>query len=204
MSTFRTPVGPQPSSVYWRRRLVVGVGLLAVVIVILMIVFSPKGDGKDPSGDPSATPSNSALPNAGDLEPQACNPEAITVEAITDAAEYPAGQQPLLSMKITNLGAAACTINVGTDVQEYRITSGSDNIWNSSDCLQNAAPTEITLEPGLDNAQSIPPFAWERTRSSPTTCEGERPQVVGGGATYRLAVSLGDIESAESKAFLLY
>lgn len=204
MSTFRNPVGPQPSSVYWRRRLVVGGGLLLVIVIILLIVFSPKGDDKDPASKPSPTPSASSSAALGDLEPQACNPDSISLEAVTDASEYQAGQQPLISMKITNLGAAACTINVGTDAQEYRITSGSDAIWNSRDCQTAPAPTEITLEPGADKAQSTAPFAWDRTRSSATTCDANRPEVAAGGGTYRLTVLLGDIESAESKPFLLY
>jgi hypothetical protein len=202
MSTIMNPVGPQPSSVYWRRRLVVGGGLLLVIIVILLIVFSPKGDGK-PTASASPKPSNSGS-SLEDLEPQPCNPESITVTAITDKDQYAAGELPQLSMTITNLGAAACTLNVGTDAQKYSITSGSDPIWNSGDCLQNPAPTQITLEPGADKAQTTPPFSWERERSSTTTCEGDRPDVGAGGATYRLSVSLGEIESAEDKAFLLY
>jgi len=203
MSTFRNPVGPQPSSVYWRRRLVVGGALLLILIVILLIVFAPKGGTKDPVAKPSSSPSSSssALEN---LEPTACNPDSISLEAITDAGEYPAGQQPLISMKIINLGAVACTINVGTDAQEYRITSGNDAIWNSRDCQTAPAPQEFTLEPGVDNAQSTTPFAWDRTRSSTTTCDADRPEVAAGGGTYRLTVLLGDIESAENKAFLLY
>jgi len=203
MSTFRNPVGPQPSSVYWRRRLIVGGGLLAVIIIILLIVFAPKGGQKDPSPKPSSSPSasSSALEN---LEPQPCNPESISLEAITDAGEYPATIQPQISMKITNLGAAACTINVGTDAQEYRITSGNDAIWNSRDCQTAPTPNEITLEPGVDKAQSTAPFAWDRTRSSATTCDTDRPEVAAGGGTYRLTVLLGDIESAEDRAFLLY
>ena len=204
MSTFRTPVGPQPSSVYWRRRLVVGGGLLLVLIIILLIVFSPKGGGeKDPVSKPTSSPSNSASGLDG-LEVQPCNPDAITLEAITDSTEYPAQQQPLISMKITNLGAAACTLNVGTDAQEYRITSGSDDIWNSRDCQTAPAEQPITLEPGVDNAQSTTPFPWDRTRSSTDTCDTTRTEVAAGGGTYKLSVLLGDIESAESKAFLLY
>lgn len=202
MSTIMNPVGPQPSSVYWRRRLVVGGGLLLVIIVILLIVFSPKDGGK-PTTTSSPKPSNSGT-SLEDLEPQPCNPETITITPVTDKDQYAAGEQPQLSMTITNLGAAACTLNVGTDAQEYSITSGSDPIWNSSDCLQNPTPAEIVLEPGADNAQSIPPFGWERERSSTTTCEGDRPDVAAGGATYRLSVSLGEIESADDKAFLLY
>lgn len=203
MSTFRNPVGPQPSSVYWRRRLVVGGGLLLVIIIILLVVFSPKGDGQKPAATPSSSPSASSS-SLDDLEPQPCNPDSISLEAVTDATEYPATIQPQISMKITNLGAAACTINVGTDAQEYRITSGNDAIWNSRDCQTAPTPNEITLEPGAAKAQSTAPFAWDRTRSSTTTCDGDRPEVAAGGGTYRLTVLLGEIESAEDRAFLLY
>ena len=65
-----------------------------------------------------------------------------------------------------------------------------------------SAPTEVTLEPGV--AKSTNPFAWDRTRSSTTTCTGDRPEVSAGGASYHLTVKLGDIESAETKQFLLY
>jgi len=204
MSTFRNPVGPQSANVYWRRRLFVGIGLLAVIIVVLLIVFAPKGGDAEKTADDTTptSPTSSAPPL--DADPSACNPDVITLEAVTDADSYQAGIQPLISMRITNLGTTACTINAGTDAQVYTITSGSDAIWNSSDCLQNAAEAVIELEPGVDNAQDVPPFPWERTRSSTTTCDGERPEVAGGGATYRLSVSLGDITSEEDKAFLLY
>ena len=38
MSTIRNPVGPQPPSVYWRRRLVALLALVAVIVVIVLIV----------------------------------------------------------------------------------------------------------------------------------------------------------------------
>ena len=41
MSTIKHPVGPQSSKVYWRRRLVVGLGLLAVLVIILLIIVRP-------------------------------------------------------------------------------------------------------------------------------------------------------------------
>ena len=181
----------------------VGGGLLLVIVIILLVVFAPKGGDKEPAATPSSSPTASSS-SLEDLEPQPCNPDAISLEAVTDAGEYQAGQQPQISMKITNLGAAACTINVGTDAQEYRITSGDDAIWNSRDCQTAPAPSEFTLEPGIDNAQSTTPFPWDRTRSSTTTCDTTRPEVTAGGGTYRLSVLLGDIESAESKPFLLY
>jgi hypothetical protein len=95
-------------------------------------------------------------------------------------------------------------INAGTDVQVYKITSGADPIWNSTDCQSNPVTTPIVLEPGEDKAQSTTPFPWDRTRSSKTTCDETRTQVAAGGGTYRLAVALGDIQSEGDKPFLLY
>lgn len=207
MSTFMNPVGPQPSNVYWRRRLVFGGVLLAVIIIILLIVFSPKGDATPTPTKTTPSSQGGGETNAAldpDAEADACNPDAILLEPITDLGSYQTGQQPLLSMKITNLGATACSLDVGTDVQNYQIMSGSDAIWNSKDCQVDPAPASIVLEPGADKAQSTTPFPWDRTRSSTTTCDGERPQVAAGGGTYRLTVVLGDTTSLTDKAFLLY
>ncbi|RKN42925.1 hypothetical protein [Streptomyces hoynatensis] len=44
MGSLRTPVGPLPSSIYWRRRAVV---LLPVVIVVLLIVWALRPSGGD-------------------------------------------------------------------------------------------------------------------------------------------------------------
>ncbi|MFL0711298.1 MAG: hypothetical protein ACJLS2_00255 [Microcella pacifica] len=57
MSTLRNPVGPQPPQVYWRRRLVVGLGILAVIIIIILIVVRPgAGDtATDPGADPEVS-----------------------------------------------------------------------------------------------------------------------------------------------------
>ncbi len=202
MSTFRTPVGPQPASVYWRRRLVLGIGLVAVIVIVLLIVFSPKGGEPTPVQTTSSSTDKTESSNAP-VDVAACVPAAITVTAITDKTSYTASEQPLVSMSITNNGAADCTINAGTDAQVYTITSGSDQIWTSTDCQSAPAPAEVTLKPGVPQATT--PFAWDRTRSSTTTCDGSRPAAVSGGAsppTYKLTVKLGDLESA-AVSFLL-
>jgi hypothetical protein len=206
MSTIRNPVGPQPPSVYWRRRLLVLLGLLAVVVVIVLIIVRP-GSGSPgasvsptPSDTPAATPTPTFTSAAGG---EACNPDQIAIAAITDANSYASGVQPKLSMSITNIGAAPCTFDVGTAAQEYIITSGTDRIWSSKDCQTGAAANLVILAPGLE--QTTTPFPWDRTRSSTTTCDTSRPAAVAGpdGPTYRLQVKLGDIES-EDVAFRLF
>jgi hypothetical protein len=199
MSTVRNPVGPQPPAVYWRRRLMVLLGLLAIIVIIVLIVVRPGGGtpgAETPT--PSDQPTNTAPPT---VEGEACNPAVIVLEPITDATTYAAGVEPQISMSITNTGAVACTLDVGTAEQVYSIVSGSDPIWNSRDCQEGAQAFEQLLEP--NTPLTTQPFPWDRTRSAPGTCDDGRPEVVAGGATYRLSVSLGDIESAEDTPFIL-
>ena len=203
MSTFRNPVGPQPASVYWKRRLILGLGLLAVLVVILLIVFRP-GPGTETPTDTHTTnaPKTPSGASTNPANVTACKSADIVLTPITDADSYNAEVNPLISMSIENKGAAACSIDAGTGAQEYRITSGSDQIWSSKDCQKDPAVASIVLTPGVP--QSTTPFPWDRTRSSTTTCDGDRPQVGAGGASYHLTVLLGDVSSGSTKQFLLF
>ena len=201
MSTIRNPVGPLPPQVYWRRRLVVGLGVLAVLIIVRPGTGAP---AEQPTPDPQST--ETAAPDEPGDEPAAgpataCTPSQVTVTPVTDAEVYAAGQQPLLSLTLLNTGTTACTLQAGSDVQSYVITSGSDRIWASTDCQEPGVPAEVTLEPGEPLSSS--PFAWSRTRSSADDCTSERDPVVAGGATYRLSVSVGEFESDGDRPFIL-
>lgn len=205
MSTFRNPVGPQSPQVYWRRRLIVGLGLLAVVVVILLIVFRPgagaSNDEKKPAGDDSPTSSTQPADVAEQEEGAACVPQNIAIKPVTDSTQYAAGAQPMISMSIVNNGTVACMMDVGTDLQVYEITSGSETYWKSTDCQAEKAPQQVALEPGV--AQSTTPIPWDRTRSDPATCEADRPAVPAGGASYHLKVSLGTLAPDATAQFLL-
>ncbi|MCU1404752.1 MAG: hypothetical protein JWQ43_1055, partial [Glaciihabitans sp.] len=103
---------------------------------------------------------------------------------------------------VVNNGEVPCEMSVGSDVQEYRITSGEDLIWSSKDCQTDPVSATTELEPGT--AVSTAPFAWNRTRSvAGGDCEAERESVTAGGASYHLDVILDGIESSESKQFIL-
>jgi len=200
MSTFKNPVGPQSSKVYWRRRLIVGLGLIAVIVIIILIVTRP-GSAPDKKTMATQTQSSSATtlaktPKDGD----ACAPANITLEAITDKSNYAAGQNPQISMKITNKGTTACTMNLGSTQQELTITSGSETYWDSKDCQTGAVDSTQVLKPGTP--LTTPAITWDRTRSSTTTCSSSRPPVTAGGASYHLTVKLGNITS-KSTQFLL-
>ncbi|GAA1696606.1 hypothetical protein GCM10009792_15760 [Microcella alkalica] len=211
MQSLRQPVGPLPPQVYWRRRLVVGIGLLAVILIVVLILVRPGAEqagasnpdapaASEPPADEAGAADEPAQP-ADPANPNACTPDQVQVAAVTDADSYPAEVQPLLSLTLTNTGSTPCVATVGTDVQEYVITSGSDRIWSSTDCQQNPSPAEVTLEPGAP--LSTTPFSWQRVRSEPGgACEGERTAAIGGGATYRLTVTIGGLTS-EAKPFVL-
>ena len=214
MSTFRNPVGPQPSKVYWRRRLVVLLGALAVIVAIVLIVVRP-GANADGAASPTKTPASTSQTDAATPKPTtsstakpaadgtaaACATGAVKVVPVTDASSYGAEGAPMLSLKLTNTGDAACTMSVGSDVQKYTITSGKDLIWTSTDCQTKPEKTTATLEPGKTVTST--PFAWDRTRSDPKTCNDDRDQVAADGASYHLDVTVDKVASTDSKQFIL-
>lgn len=200
MSTFRNPVGPQPASVYWRRRLVVGLGLLAVIVIVVLIIVRP-GSGA-PAPTPKPTGSNSASPAptnaAGQVE---CDPAKVTLEATTDSNSYDPGVNPVLTFSLKSLMTEPCTIAAGSDLQEFRITSGDELIWSSKDCQTGAVAATALLKPGIPFQG--PSLTWDRTRSSTDTCDTAREEVIAGGASYHLEVLVGDLKSKNDTQFLL-
>ncbi|MDF2444137.1 MAG: hypothetical protein JWR01_2340 [Subtercola sp.] len=209
--------------VYRRRRTVLLLGLLAVVVVVLLIILKPgSGAGSAPVGNQqAAVPSGSAVPSGGAAPDvaatalpdaaatggatdgsAACAAGNITVTAITDASNYAAGSSPQLSFSVVNTGSTACTINAGTSKQVYTITSGTETYWVSTDCQSDPSDTPAMLEPGV--VVTSTPFAWNRVRSSPSTCAGTQAAVPAGGASYHLTVSVDGIASAATAQFILY
>ncbi len=208
MSTFRNPVGPQPPKVYWRRRLLLGLGALAVIVIIILIILRPGAGNPTPAAttkpgaSPSATPSTAAsTPAVGAGAGAACVPSKIKLVAVTDKTTYASTDKPQISMSITNTGTADCTINLGSTQQQLIITSGSETIWDSKDCQTAPVDTPVTLKPGV--AVTTPAIPWDRTRSSKTTCDASRPPVTAGGASYHLGVKVGTLSSKATVQFLL-
>lgn len=205
MSTIRNPVGPQPPTVYWRRRLAVGLGLLVVIIVIILIVVRPGAGGEGtPSAGPSASPSASAGAEDEAEEPDTaadgmCRAQNLTIEAIADQDAYAPGEVPQVSMRLTNIGSTPCILDVTPTSQVFEVGSANEPYWLSSDCQEEAVEAMVTLEPNV--AQSTTPIPWDRTRSLP--CEGSDQQVPAGDATYYLQVRLGELESAQKTFRLL-
>lgn len=188
---------------------------MIVVAAIVLLVWQPWRTASAPpaatsptqsaaanpsaSGTPSAPASPSPSATATTAEP--CRSADLSVFAVTNKDTYAADEQPQLSITLSNEGPA-CLIDVGTSTQQYEVTSGSDTWWRSTDC--QAEPTEQVVELAAgQTVSSQEPLVWDRTRSSVDTCgeDDERPAAQPG--TYNLQVSIGGIEAADTKSFVL-
>ena len=153
----------------------------------------------DAALEPSATPDPTATPAA-----KPCVSRNVTVEALTDQDTYEAGQNPQLSIRLTNDGSEDCTLNVGTSGQSFTIMSGSDVWWRSTDCQTEPSDMVVLIAAG-QSVTSAAPLTWDRTRSAVGTCDDPgRQSAPGGGASYHLSVEIGGIGSTQSKQMLLY
>lgn len=200
-------------AVYRRRRLVVGLGLLAVIVAIILIIVQPGGGTPNPStptssstSRPGAASTAAATPMAtsaaGTSDAPACDVKNLTVGAITDAVDYQAGVLPQLSLTITNTGTTPCVYNVGTSKQVLTITSGAETYWMSSDCQTDPTDLDAVLEPG--KTETSAPIQWSRERSAAGACDTAGAAVPANGASYYLTAKVGEVSSKESRQFLLY
>lgn len=224
MSSFRHPVGPESSRVYWRRRaLVAGVLLLVVVVVVLIVVG--RGSGASSASAPGASPSAStgggaeaasgaasapagdgsspapSAPAAASGDATTCSKDQIELTAVVDKSTYGPTEDPQIAMSIKNTGSDACHMDLGSAQQALTISSGEEQYWSSKDCQTGGTNQDVTIKAGQQ--LTTPAIAWDRTRSSTTTCDSARPSVPGGGASYHLQVAVGDLESKESAQFVL-
>lgn len=214
-------------AVYRRRRLALILGIVLIAALVWLLIAQPWRGAADaepvanPSSSPSATtpaPTPTATEptetgNPGDalpeetadapLEAVACATGAVSVEPLTDKESYAAGESPQISIRLTNTSASPCTINVGTTQQVYTVTSGGDTWWRSTDCQSEPSDMVVTLDAG-QVVESATPVTWDRTRSSVDTCDGDRPQAPGSGASYHVQVSIGGITAASTKQIFLY
>jgi hypothetical protein len=202
---------PPLKAVYRRRRLFVGLVLLLVASVALGGFAAVSGamrsseqasstdrNGSDGQGaKPEATPSASPTPSTP--ETPTCDQALVTVSASTDKAAYAAGETPLLSLKVTNGGKAACEVNLGTSQMEYTVTSGSDRIFSSVDCQVESGDLVKTIAPGQSETANFP---WQRNRSVPG-CGAVAAKPGAGGAYYMFVARLGTKSSSKAVFQLL-
>lgn len=204
-----TPAPKATRGVYIRRRIAVLLGLLAFIAVLVMIIAGPSRVkawfGSDTPGTPVAQ-GKTGEPSKKENDPASigeCDADIIRVNAVTDKEAYEPDDRPQLSLQVTNTGDVPCDIDLGTHTMGFAITSGEEKYWDSRDCQIKEETTLVRMEAG--QTLDTEPLDWDRTRSTPETCEeDERPAVPAEGASYHLTVEIAGVESENSKQFILY
>ncbi|MDQ0771044.1 hypothetical protein QF031_003793 [Pseudarthrobacter defluvii] len=203
------------AAVYRRRRLVVGGALLLVILVVSGFALagafrggSQQASSTQPSStDPaSATPAASATSSAAAAatasatpSPTAsatptCDQNRVTVTASTDKPAYGPGENPMLTLKVTNGGKVPCEVNIGTSQMEFLVTSGSDRIFSSKDCQASSEDLVKVIAPGASETANFP---WSRNRSA-DGCKAVAAAPGGGGAYYIFTAKLGSRASPKA------
>ncbi|NUS35184.1 MAG: hypothetical protein HOQ04_01745 [Pseudarthrobacter sp.] len=204
------------AAVYRRRRLVVGAALLLVVALVLggfALAGAFKAGSEQASStrtataDPApaatsaaATPTVSAsapptaTPTPAPSATPACNQNLVTVTAVTDKQAYGPGENPVLSLKVTNGGSVPCEVNIGTSQMEFLVTSGSDRIFSSKDCQASSEDLVKVIAPGASETANFP---WGRTRSA-EGCKAVSAAPGGNGAYYIFTAKLGSRASPKA------
>lgn len=127
-------------------------------------------------GKPSPDPSSSA--------PAPCTPSELALAAVTGQSSYQVGDQPVLSIEVTNSGPTACVVDLADPQIMLSVYNGESRVWGSHDCKIQPGTDDRTLMAGRSVRVSI---VWSGLSSQPN-CAGTRQRV--GAGTYTLYASL--------------
>ncbi|MDT4912491.1 MAG: hypothetical protein QOC66_1619 [Pseudonocardiales bacterium] len=216
------PVGSQPPSVYWRRRLMV-LGSIALVIVLIALTVKTMRSGGDAAagGGASTTPntrietstspvtrssastttgsgpsSSTTAGGSSSTAPDPCAAKDLSIAAVVGKPSYQVGDQPLLELQVTNVGSRPCVQDLADKAVELRVYNGESRVWGSHDCQ---------IQPGTDNkmlAVRRPvqvAVTWSGLTSQPK-CAGTRQRV--GAGTYTLYAVLSG-KTGKAKQFTI-
>lgn len=195
------PVGSKPSSVYWRRRLLlIGAAVAIVVLGILTATTLTGGDkgsvaGGSPSAHrggstsathtsaastPAASSSSASTSGASTAVPTTCKLAALQVAAVVGQKSYRVGESPTVELQVTNSGPDPCVQNLADSQIELRVYNGSSRVWGSHDCAIQPGTNNRTLAVGRPYLSAV---VWGGLSSQPG-CKGQRQRI--GAGTYTL------------------
>ncbi|WP_313812967.1 hypothetical protein [Glutamicibacter sp.] len=193
----KTSGGKESAGVYRRRRITVAIAALLLVGVIIwgitaLVGLFSSGDNPNPT---AAAPSVQATPSAdGSEKPkeasgEVCKDDEVKITASTDKKSYAPEENPVLTLGIENTSDRDCEVNVGTSQQEFLISSGSDRIFSTVDCLANSEDVMLKFAAGQKESAR---FEWDRKRSAPG-CKAINSKPLPG--TYKFTAALGEFTS---------
>lgn len=189
-----------PEKYYQRRRAAAAIVLVVVVLLLIFLMSSLGGkqDATPAAQTSSATSTTSSSVAAtsseapSSIEPSseepsaqaapakdACTVEDLQVVARTNRPNYPAGEQPVFYLTVTNPTAVDCDIDLDQDPLRFEVYNLGTNqrVWSDIDCNRPVAQGHQIFKAGQQRSFEA---AWSRTHSAPDECT-DRPNVAPGG-----------------------
>jgi hypothetical protein len=199
------PVGRQPPSVYWRRRLFVFGSIIVLLVLLVITIKVATSGGADPAAAdgtktaprtthpaPSTTSrhsstaaktstSRSSSPRTStSVPPATCVVTDLGIAAVVGKTGYRVGDQPLVELQVTNKGSKPCVQDLADKQVELKVYNGESRVWGSHDCKIQPGTSLHTLTPKTPVRVAI---TWSGLSSQPG-CAGTRQRV--GAGTYTL------------------
>ena len=143
--------------IFWLRR---GLALLLAVFLVLMIVEA----GKSAFSWLTESSGKSEIERTKN-----CSQEQLAVMLQSTNSEYRSGGIAIFTASIENDSKNSCTVRVTNSTVKLQIVSGSDRIWDSTDCPLKQSDELLLLRPG---AKQAIPFNWKVERSTPACPDG--------------------------------
>jgi hypothetical protein len=204
------PIGSQPPSVYWRRRLLLlgSIGLLLVLMILTVKIATSDGSEPTRAGGHSTPPahttptthsstpstpentqhssssSSSTSSKSSSAAPEPCVANDLQVAAVSSKPTFSVGDEPVLELQVTNTGDASCVQDLADSQVELKVYNGESRVWGSHDCQVEPGTNPMTLEVGQPVRVSV---TWSGLSSQPH-CAGTRQRV--GAGTYTLYAAL--------------
>ncbi|WP_299278524.1 hypothetical protein [uncultured Georgenia sp.] len=188
-SPHRRPTRPTPA-VYRRRRLV---ALLVLLLLLAGVTWGVtlllgRGDAADaaPAADGADQPTAEATPTAqepasGEVVP--CLAQDVDTVLVLDPPAPAPGSAVRFRVTLRNTGEQPCLLDAGPASLVASVTSGSDPVWSSAHCADDAT-YELLLDTGAESAVTV---TWNGRRSA-EGCPGDQRAAAAG--TYRVSLSL--------------
>ncbi len=111
------------------------------------------GDGKDGEDEEFPAPKKAGDP---------CRPSDVVVTVETDRSDYAWDAKPKIELTAVNTAEQTCTVDLGPEAMEVRITSGDDRVFSTADCAERKDENKVELERGVPEKST---FTWDRKRS---------------------------------------
>lgn len=172
MGSLLHPVGPEESRVYWIRRSLVAVVVLALVVGVAWLFWpkEPVVSAVPPPTSPSVTPSVTTTPTTPKPSPSptptgpvACDPTLMKLDVAGFQKVKVDAKNTAFTLTVTNNTKVACILTISQKAYELTVTSGKDRIWSTADCKKWLPAKKLTLDAGAAHEFGV---KWTLRRSS--------------------------------------